>query len=640
MSTDSFNLAPAQSPAGATTTAPAPAPATPEQAAPKKTKKTAPTPPGTPADGTLAGVVIPGAALTALISLCWLTHQYGLPAVIAGVIACALAASAALVAKTRRGTRSVRSARKNALRNVSGGGGGPGSGGRHRRNGAGSSLFGGSSRTPKAGGDIGPAPRNGKGPSARAAFRSSGCGRGGSSTALKPAGLNTPKRPTPGPAKPKTANPVPAAGAGRDGAKNQMPKQTRRGPATGPGSAGNKPGSRLNRPGTGNSPKTSAGHLGRIRDRKTTTPSSTAGSATTGLKAFKNGPKHETPTRPLSKSEKKQNRAHERAAKRNSQAATDLGKTVRTTAKQRKMEEGPRHHRRTKDRLHKASTKVEQIKEHQQNKAELKESRSDLRRLRMLRIKNAANRIRTTTHRITTPVSRAAAHTWRIGTQIFTRAHMVLGSIRYTDLGPNWARPLLKLAHAITTPVARLIHATGSWNWLNLWMYRNTTRQGEPKLKPVSPMAVATAVARNNRRATINSPASTASKGTTMSSDLSGAMPLMHAADAVRAAGIMLLINPSDNMHGYEATIRQLSDIQSAISQVIQAAAESTRENFAVNPVISDAYDDTASYGYSLAERLDAIPVLFRMVHADQLENLENPTPQAAKWDIGQNFQD
>ncbi|WP_333733954.1 hypothetical protein [Streptomyces sp. IBSBF 3010] len=56
------------------------------------------------------------------------------------------------------------------------------------------------------------------------------------------------------------------------------------------------------------------------------------------------------------------------------------------------------------------------------------------------------------------------------------------------------------------------------------------------------------------------------------------------------------------------------------------------------SPFISDAYDDTATYGHSLAERLDAIPTLFRMIHADQLQNLDNPTPQAAKWDIGQNL--
>ncbi|MFJ3283289.1 hypothetical protein [Streptomyces halstedii] len=625
MSTDSFNLAPAQSPAGATTTAPAPAPepltAAPDAtAAPKKTKK--PTTPDTPTDGTLAGVIIPGAALTALISLCWLTHQFGLPAVIAGVIACTLAAAAALTAKARRGSRAVRNARKNA-RNLGGVGGGGSSGGENRRSrgprssvNTGSGGGPGSSRANKPSG-----PRSGKTNSAGATTL------GGGSASTKPHGLNSPK----------PINSASGAGSGHGGhggAKNQLPKQHHR--TNTPSSLGSvgttKNSNRGN--GAGSHKSASDSRLGRIRDRKTTNP-------TPDLKPHKNGPKQETPTRPLSKTEKKHNKAVASAARRNATAAVDLAKSSLAESKKRKAEDGPRRHRRVKDRLGKTRSKVKRIKAHQENKAELKEARSDLRNLRKLKIRNTTSRIRNAVRPVARRTSRIAAHLWRIGTQTFNQAHMMLGTVRYTNLGPNWVRPLAKLLHAVTSPVARLIHATGSWNRLNAWMYRNTTSRTDPKLKPVSPAAVAAAVARNNTaHQPFTSPGATAPKGTTMSSELSGAMPLMYAAEAVRTAGVMLLINPADNMHGYEATIRQLSDVQAAISQVIQAAAESTRENFAVNPVISDAYDDTAGYGFSLAERLDAIPVLFRMVHAEQLENLENPTPQAAKWDITQNMQD
>jgi len=459
---------------------------------------------------------------------------------------------------------------------------------------------------------------------------------------MKPSGLNSPKRTSPSKSTAGHSSGSASSGGGPvKNQKNRIPKQNNRnrGVASGLGSTGTGNTGRTNNRGPGghNSPRkpSADSRLGRIRDRKTTTPDST-------LKPLKTAPKTETPTRPLSKAEKKQNRALKEAARRNGAAAVDLARSSISEAKRRKAEEGPRRHRKVKDRLGKTRTKVKQIKEHQENKAELKEARSDLWRLRKLRIRNTTNRIRKTVRPVARRLSRTAAHLWRFGTQTFNQAHMALGSFRYTNVGPNWVRPIARLMHAVTSPVARLIHATGSWNWLNLWMYRNTTSQTNPKLKPVSPQAVAAAVARNNTRHTpFTSPSATAPKGTAaMSSDLSGAMPLVYAAEAVRSAGIMLLINPSDNMAGYEATIRQLSDVQSAISQVIQAAAESTREHFAVNPVISDAYDDTATYGYSLAERLDAIPVLFRMVHADQLENLDNPTPQAAKWDIGQNLQD
>ncbi|WP_331723451.1 hypothetical protein [Streptomyces atratus] len=656
MSTESFNLAPAE--AGATLTAPTPQ-QTPQAGAstptPKKKTKKQDTAPETPAEGTVAGAVIPGAALTGLISLCWMIHQFGLPAVLAGVIACALAASAALVAKARRGTRSVRNARKNALGAVGGGGGagpgrGKGGGGQSLRSASGGGSLGGSERgggRKSGGGSLGGFGGGGK-------AGSTGSGRSGGSASLKPAGLNTPKN---GSGKAKsgaTFSPAPGrtgagAGGAAGGGKNRIPNQPKhRGgkTSTGLGSVGTGtgPGNRGGRGGQGGTNRKSSGadRLSRIHDRKNTPGAQN----TPDMKPFKDAPKTSTPTRPLSKNELKKERALKEAARKNGAAAVELTKNALKDARKRKEAEGSRRQRKVRDRLDKTRGKVKRIKQFQKDKAELKEARSDLWRLRKLRIKTAAGRVRSAVRPVARRVSKAAAFVWRYGTQAFNRAHMMLGTIRYADLGPNWVRPLAKLFHAVTSPVARLIHATGSWNWLNKWMYRNTTTQPDPngpKLKPVSPAAVAAAVIRDHAaHQAVNSPWDAPSpKGTpTMSSSLSGAMPLAYAAEAVRNAGIMLLINPSENMAGYEATIRQLSDVQAAISQVIQAAAASTRENFAVNPVISDAYDDTAQYGYSLAERLDAIPVLFRMVHAEQLENLENPTPQAAKWDIGAHLND
>ncbi|MGW2844654.1 hypothetical protein [Streptomyces sp. NPDC001274] len=656
MSTDSFNLAPAE--AGATLTAPQPvAPQTTTETTPKKTKKKDEAP-GTPADGTLAGAVIPGAALTGLIGLCWMIHQFGLPAVLAGVIACALAASAALVAKARRGSRSVRNARKNALGAAGGGGGlgggrGKGGGGYFPRSPAGGSSFGSGSsgRKPSSGspGGFG----GGKGGSA-------GRRGPGGPAAMNSAGMNAPK----GGLKPRPGNSGFSPASGRTGAggtgttkntstgswgggggKGRIPNQPKhRSNSTtsaglgsvGAGGGGNRGG----KGGPGRGP-TGTDRLNRIRDRKHTPTHQNHNQNLKPLKA----PKNTTPTHPSAKNETKRNRALKEAARKNGTAAVKLTKGILKNAKRRKETEGTRRQRQVRDQLTKTRTKVKRLKQHHKAKAELKEARADLWRLRKLRITTAAARARNAARPVTRRVARAAAHVWRFGSHTFTRAHMLLGTIRYTDIGPNWARPLAKLLHTVTSPVARLIHASGTWGWLNKWMYRNTTTQPDPngpRLKPVSAAAVAAAVIREHAaHQAVNSPWEAPSpKGTPMSSSLSGAMPLAYAAEAVRNAGILLITNPSANMAGYEATIRQLSDVQAAISQVIQAAAVSTREDFAVNPVISDAYDDTAMYGYSLAERLDAIPALFRMVHAEQLENLENPTIQAAKWDIGAHLND
>lgn len=123
-----------------------------------------------------------------------------------------------------------------------------------------------------------------------------------------------------------------------------------------------------------------------------------------------------------------------------------------------------------------------------------------------------------------------------------------------------------------------------------------------------------------------------------MASDLTPALPLVAAIDAVRTAGAMLLIHPADNMVGYEMTIRQLAELEYAISDVVRAAAASTRDNFKVNPAVPEAYDDTAAYMRATGDRLAALPYLFRLLHAEQIDNIENPTPAAAKWDINANL--
>ncbi|WP_329126068.1 hypothetical protein [Streptomyces sp. NBC_01353] len=115
------------------------------------------------------------------------------------------------------------------------------------------------------------------------------------------------------------------------------------------------------------------------------------------------------------------------------------------------------------------------------------------------------------------------------------------------------------------------------------------------------------------------------------------AAPLEQAADAVRQAGAMLLTSPAENMVGYEQTLHALATLQEAIGDVVRHAGETTRENFKVNPAIAEAYDDTASYASNLAQRLTEIPTLFRQLHEEQIDNIENPTVQARKWDISAN---
>ncbi|PNE41608.1 hypothetical protein [Streptomyces noursei] len=230
------------------------------------------------------------------------------------------------------------------------------------------------------------------------------------------------------------------------------------------------------------------------------------------------------------------------------------------------------------------------------------------------------------------------ARVWRYGSRGLLNAHMVLGSIRYSTIGPNWLRPLAKVLHIVYSPAARMLAWAGTWGWLNRWMYQHTSHQPTRSTPPRRSHRPASAPHRTitspgRSEATVN-----LAKGVAVSG-LEHTSPLRYAAETVRAAGAMMVLNPAHNMVGYEATIRALVDVQRAIGDVIHMAAINSRENFRVNEAIPEAYDDTAVYAHALAGRLESIPTLFRIIHAEQIDNIENPTPQGAKWDQSANQQ-
>lgn len=698
-----FNLTPTQTqlpPTGATNqppapTGPAPKPA-PSTGSGNRKKNNTPAPPGTPTDGTLGGVVIPGAALTGFISICWLIHQFGLPAVLIGICALAATATTALVLKAR-GKRRKSPARRAALKSA-----GRGSPGARGGGGAGTAVKAG--RAPSSLNSTGPSRRAGAGPRPAGAGRTTAAkgptaarptpsrkaprpgASGGSpserkptgAASQKPAGMTSAKnRPsTAGTSGKKNTLPRTAGGAlgkkaaalgGRGtnrptkpsnktaggGNKNSrpqasLPKQTRPGslkktqPSTKKtktpttlrktnGPAPSAPG-KHRRTGSGNKPGTAPtgrhGRLSRIRNRRTNAPVPPATA------------KGHNKTRPTRAGGPQRLKAWTRAVRSNRTNRPRTSPRIQHLKAKAKIPAGLG--RRAARRFVKAARPATRNKLRQRTTAGLR------RGAYLVGVKarrHVPYRTRAGIRRVTTPtrnvlrktISRPAAHLWRHGTRAVLAAHMLLGTIRYTNAGPNWVRPIARLMHAMTSPAARLLAATGSWSWLNQWMYRNTTNGPQTTSTPgpaaPQPATVAPAAPVGPVHQHIPSPTVTVSspKGSPVS--ISSAMPLIHAAEAVRQAGVMLLINPADNMRGYEATMSQLADVQSALGQVIAAAAMSTRENFKVNPAISDAYDDTAGYAHSIAQRLDSIPALYRMVHAEQIDNIENPTPQGAKWD-------
>ncbi|WP_228981233.1 hypothetical protein [Streptomyces sp. DH12] len=652
MSTD-FHLAPAQTPSGAAPAAPVPQqPAHPQPAAPR----TAPAPQRTgkqspdTSEGTVAGAVIPGAVLSSLIGLCWMIHQFGLPIVILGIMAAAAAAATALALKGRKGRRKVRDARTNALKSTGGGGpgrtvldrpgkprnGGGGGGGGSSRDGRAKHRDGGVTRhtgnrhapvgpSRKRDGAPGPSVPQRKTPHTPASGTVTPKQPGGPGKTLKngtrkdktlaPGNTNEPRRTRPGGLgsglTPKSRKDTTAPR--RDSAvKDRTPRK-----APGPDRRRDKPGSNQRKPCAPATGK--AGLLKRLRNRKNTPATDLKGPAKTLTPATKLAKK-------LAKAARDNTRTTPRAP-RPDQLKTKTAKPLSP----KKAAKG----KKPKLRKHKPTAHMSRARRLSYLAGvKLRKHTSKKTRLRIRKATSPLHTAARTTSRYLSPL---LAHACRRGTRAFLTAHLRLGTVRYTAGGPNWARPLAKVLHVLGTPLARTLAATGSWGWLNRWMYRHTsgpTAEDRLNTPPTTtapqPGPAETSPDRPHTPVTLAPTGAFAAMS-------EAAAPLEQAVEAIRQAGAMLLTDPSENMIGYEAILRTLALLQAEIGNVFHSAAESTRENFKVNPAVPEAYDDTAGYALQLADRLEEIPSLYRQLHADQVENIENPTVQARKWDISAN---
>ncbi|MFF9787182.1 hypothetical protein [Streptomyces nigrescens] len=691
MSTDhtAFDLAPSNG--AATATRERPEPATPTKPTNKASKKK-PANPDAPIDTTLGGVLIPGGVITGLIALCWMTHQFGLGPVIFGLLACAAAASAALAVKTRNAIRKATGRKGGGIRSA--GGAGPGtrgvlgsagstrnpsgalsstgrtgagrSGGaslpsQARRSGSGFGMTGGGAKT------TGPASRKPAGlgslakttPSATggrnnlpkqpgAALGKSAAATGGSGKPLLSSGKSAGSKGLLGGA--SKASGAGTGSGGKGGSRRGL--LGRKGSTSGDGSLGagtsstgnGKPGGHKKGKNTGTGGATgkagaaaSRGRLGAFLRRNPTAQTQPA----TAKGHHKKKPTPGTPTSPSTPKQIKAAKKAAKAAKNNKGHNGTNPKPGNLKAKTKPTTHPKKNNNKSKKPWNSPSTNPHRAPIGPARRGAYwvgKKLRKHTSRKTRMRIKKVIGPVRSTVRSFSRFASPLLAHTVRFASRAILHSHMLLGTIRYTSAGPNWLRPLTRLLHIVTSPIARLVATSGSWRWMNSWIYRNTTQQPGTNTSKNTPSRPSPLTAGPHRAVT--SPAATtagtSTKGSTVSS-IQHTMPLVYAAEAVRAAGVTLLLNPAENMVGYEATMRQLADVQHAIGQVVQAAGLSTQENFKVNPAVSDAYFDTAGYAHTVGERLGSIPDLFRIIHAEQIENIENPTPQGAKWDQSAN---
>lgn len=116
------------------------------------------------------------------------------------------------------------------------------------------------------------------------------------------------------------------------------------------------------------------------------------------------------------------------------------------------------------------------------------------------------------------------------------------------------------------------------------------------------------------------------------------AYPLIYAADAIRMAAAAFAAAPADSMKGYEAVIENLGHLEFSMCHLLHNIAEVTENDFRVNPLIPDQYRSLGVHFLMLGQFVDEAHKLYRTVHAEQLENIENPTWQGRKWDLSENW--
>jgi hypothetical protein len=115
------------------------------------------------------------------------------------------------------------------------------------------------------------------------------------------------------------------------------------------------------------------------------------------------------------------------------------------------------------------------------------------------------------------------------------------------------------------------------------------------------------------------------------------AMPLLGATAATLDAGRMIRMNPSNDMFGYEAVIENLPLVTSALEGLLRQVADVTETEFKVHEAVPAAYRDAALQYQFIGVAVQQVHQMYRTIHAEQIDNIENPDPRGAKWDSSRN---
>lgn len=613
-------------------------------------------------DNSLAGLLIPGGTITGLISLCWLIHQFGLPVVIFAILAAAATvATAAIIKMSRRAAKAASRARLG--RGAGGGGPGGSKGGR----GSAASRSGGRSggarpSTSNRAGNTGN--RAGSTSPARRSRSDSTSGRAPGALSRKPAGLGSVKNSTT-PTRPSATNSASRSLSSRTGLGNAQ------------STAAPKPlKSSLNKSGLGSSKdrkdpgvgtnSSRSGLLGKLgsgirTSSKGTLPTkpnrkpgssragTTTGSASGSSKPLPKPPKAPTgktiPTKPSS-GKKTSAGTGKGTGKTSAPKGSGKKKTGKGKSPGRRRYTWRKHPlRKSRALVKSAYTKGKRIYAKGKHGVRWSYKKVTSKKFRR-RLHKAATPFRAMYRGTRKHGGKLLANVLRIGGRWVLSTHTFLGNIRLSTPGPNWLKPLSRVLRWATSPMAKLVTVSRSWTWLAAWIYTTATVRLTPTpgttTPPPTPAAGtgAPAPASPGGHTPVPSPVTTPAGGSTVgdNSPVHHAYPLIYAADAIRMAAAAFAAAPADSMKGYETVIENLGHLEFAMCHLLHGIAQVTEDDFKVNPEIPNQFRAVGIQFLSLGAFVDAAHKVFRDVHAEQLENIENPTWQGRKWDISANW--
>lgn len=575
----------------------------------------------------LAGLLIPGGAITGLIGLCWLVHAFGLPVVVFAILAAAATVATAVVIKVSR-----RAAKAVGRRHQAGGAGGAGPGGRGSR-------------------------RNGRGGGGRSGHRGlrtsnrSGGGPTGSNVpgavSRKPAGLGATKSLSNRSGATNSSKGRLGTRGGLGGGRSTSGPKPLKGSLTKGSSGGRRstvtPGGVTN--GTGGSGllgKLGSGISPGFRGTGSTKPNRKTG-ATGGEGGLGKAPR-KTPggtNGPLTPKS-----SGTRPPAGGGKGGKGRGKSLGPKGPGKKGKgSGPKHRRRHSWRKNPIRKTGGLLKAGatRSGKAARRAYASVTSKKFRRRLHRAATPFRAMYRGTSKHGGKLLANMMRIAGRGILSAHTALGTVRLSATGPNWLKPLSKVLHWATSPLAKLVSHSRRWTWLSTWIYKTATAR--PITKPAKPTpavpaaGTGTPAPASGGHTPVPSPATAPTGGTPVAtSPAHHAYPLIYAAQAIRAASAAFAAAPADSMKGYENVIENLGHLEFAMCHLMHNIAQVTEDDFKVNPEISNQFRTVGVQFLLLGAFVDSAHQVFREVHAEQLDNIENPTWQGRKWDISANW--